>query len=253
MPYTFNGCGTRFYGKRDKGEDGSYVVTEWIAFVYIPLIPIRSLRVLPVGGGTNVIVYSSRNYRTIRVPLSWPQVRNTYLFTAPIIVLIIALSWSDLKDLVKNDLLGAKAPPIKVEAAPVEQPLDNASSAKACGNVLKLEAQNLTKLNIHERMSNLVKASNFTDEEFKNISKPEDVEETAFSGYALGYVTWDKVADPIRNGLIQKMGNRINTSATNLSANDAAVVKAYGNKTVQMVTTAFDMGRHDGRTSPCPF
>jgi hypothetical protein len=49
MPYTFNGCGTRFYGSRDKGEDGSYVCTEWITFVYIPLIPIRSLRVLPTN------------------------------------------------------------------------------------------------------------------------------------------------------------------------------------------------------------
>jgi hypothetical protein len=30
MPYTFNGCGTRFYGHQDRADDGSYVTTEWI-------------------------------------------------------------------------------------------------------------------------------------------------------------------------------------------------------------------------------
>jgi hypothetical protein len=40
MPFTFNGCGTRYYGKQDKADDGSYVTTEWITFVYVPLIPL---------------------------------------------------------------------------------------------------------------------------------------------------------------------------------------------------------------------
>jgi hypothetical protein len=52
MPYTFNGCGTSYYGQRDRAEDGSYITTEWVTFVYIPLLPIRSYRVLPVGKGT---------------------------------------------------------------------------------------------------------------------------------------------------------------------------------------------------------
>ena len=28
--YTFNGCGTRFYGEREPAKDGSYITTEWI-------------------------------------------------------------------------------------------------------------------------------------------------------------------------------------------------------------------------------
>lgn len=252
MPYTFNGCGTRFYGNRDKGEDGSHVVTEWITFVYIPLIPIRSLRVLPVGNGTNVIVYSSQNYRTMRVPLSWPQVRNTYLFTAPIFALILFFSWSDIRAWVNNDLLRAKPQPLLVEAAPAEPPLDAISSAKACGTVLKLQTPAFTKLNLHERMTALVRESNFTEQE-KTISSADDLENDAFSGYSLGYLTWDKPVDPIRSDLTQKMITQINTGAAKLSAGDGAIFKSYGNKDVQMIMSAFDMGRRDGRTSPCPF
>jgi hypothetical protein len=46
---------------------------------------------------------------------------------------------------------------------------------------------------------------------------------------------------------------QINAGAAKLSADDAAMFKDYGNKNLQMVMSAFDRGRHDGRTSPCPF
>jgi hypothetical protein len=45
VPFSINGCGTRYYGKQDKRQDGSYITTEWITFFFIPLIPLRSLRV----------------------------------------------------------------------------------------------------------------------------------------------------------------------------------------------------------------
>ena len=51
MPYTLNGIGTIFYGKRDFRADGTYITTEWITVVYFPLIPFRSLRVRFVGPG----------------------------------------------------------------------------------------------------------------------------------------------------------------------------------------------------------
>jgi hypothetical protein len=253
MPYTFNGCGTRFYGNRDKGEDGSYVCTEWITFVYIPLIPIRSFRVLPTNEGTNLIVWRTQSYRTMRVPLSWPQVRNVYLFIAPILALIIFFNWSDITGWVKNDLLRGRAQPTKVEAAPIEQSLDDSSSAKACGSVLKLKSKDIDKLKLHERLSELVKTSGFTEEDFKNVSKPEELEKVAFSAYTGGYLTWDKPADPIRSDLSKKLITRINTGAEEFSANDAVIFREYANKSVQMVMKAYDMGRHDARTSPCSF
>jgi hypothetical protein len=77
MPYAFNGCGTRYYGKQDKADDGSYVTTEWITFVYVPLIPLRSFRVLPVGitVGCNpsiraVVHFSSFSFLSLSVPSS---------------------------------------------------------------------------------------------------------------------------------------------------------------------------------------
>ena len=45
MPYMFRGIGTAFVGQRDFRADGSYLTTEWITCI-IPVIPIRSLRVL---------------------------------------------------------------------------------------------------------------------------------------------------------------------------------------------------------------
>lgn len=50
-PFTLNGFGTTFYGKRDFRADGSYITTEWIVLAYLPLIPIRSLRVSYRGPG----------------------------------------------------------------------------------------------------------------------------------------------------------------------------------------------------------
>jgi hypothetical protein len=253
MPYTFNGCGTKFYGSRDKGTDGSYVCTEWITFVYIPLIPLRSLRVLPVGDGVNIIIHSSQNYRTMKVPLCWPQIRNSYAFTVPILAVIIALNWSGLKGWVKHDLLNAKAGPVKVEAAPIELPMDDAQSAKACGATMKLETEAFVKLNVHKRMNDLVDASNFTNEDFTNVSKRDDIEGDAFAGYSLGFLTWNKAPEPIRQGVIQKMNESIDKGAAKLSSSDAETLREYGNKNVQMITKAFDMGRHDGRMSPCRY
>ncbi|SRR6266851_833954 len=98
MPYTFNGCGTHYYGKQDKANDGSYVTTEWITLVYVPLIPLRSFRVLPVGKGTNWVVHSSQSYQAMRVPLRWSQVRNVYFFVAPIVLLIFYFNRQDIED-----------------------------------------------------------------------------------------------------------------------------------------------------------
>lgn len=81
MAFTFNGIGTKFYGKRDVGPDGSYVMTEWFVLIYLPIFPLRSLRVLPEGGGTNVVLFRSKRFRAAPAPLNKAQVRNGYLVT----------------------------------------------------------------------------------------------------------------------------------------------------------------------------
>jgi hypothetical protein len=105
MPYTFSGCGTRYYGQRERGEDGSYVTTEWVTLVYVPILPFRSYRVVPVGKGTNYVVHSSQNYQARRVPLCWEQVRNVYFVVSPIVLLLVYFNWGDIRSWVKADLL----------------------------------------------------------------------------------------------------------------------------------------------------
>jgi hypothetical protein len=68
MAFTFNGIGTTFYGHAGARPDGSYVKTEWFVFFYVPIFPIRSLRVVPKGA-TNLLVYNSQSYLTEPAPL----------------------------------------------------------------------------------------------------------------------------------------------------------------------------------------
>ena len=79
MAFTFNGIGTKFFGKSDEQLDGSYTATEWLVFLYFPLIPIRSFRLRPVSGGTYAVVYASQKFQAQRIPLQWKQVRSMYL------------------------------------------------------------------------------------------------------------------------------------------------------------------------------
>jgi hypothetical protein len=250
MPGSFNGCGTRFYGNREIGEDGSYVTTEWITFVYIPLIPIRSFRILPQAGGTNVIVYSSQNYLSRRVPLCWPQVRNVYGFTGPILALIVFFSWSDITAWVKSDVLRIR-PQLHAQTIPSEPPLDATQSAVACGSVLKLEPPTFNKLNLNERIAALEKQANFTADEAK-FSSADDLDQEAFSAYALGFLTWAKPVESVRGDLDKKMVAQINELGSKYSGQNLAVINAFGDKYRGMLLTAFDMGRGDARTSPCP-
>ncbi len=79
MPYTWNGCGTKYYGKREPAIDGSYIATEWIVLAFLPLIPIGSFRIQPSGRSSWFFFYSSKEYYVTRVPFNGRQIRNTYL------------------------------------------------------------------------------------------------------------------------------------------------------------------------------
>ena len=49
MAWSLNGVGTMFYGKRDFLDDGTYLTTEWVTFFYIPIVPLKTLRVYYEG------------------------------------------------------------------------------------------------------------------------------------------------------------------------------------------------------------
>lgn len=86
MPYTFNRIGTKYHGKRDFGEDGSFVTTEWFVIIDIPIIPLGSFRVLPTGRSMDLFFIKSRDYRVQRVPLNWRQVINVYLIAIALLM-----------------------------------------------------------------------------------------------------------------------------------------------------------------------
>lgn len=79
MPFTLNGCGTKYYGRREMAPNGSYITTEWIVLAYIPLIPVGSFQVLPTGESSYYIVGRSTKYLVQRVSFNWKQIRNTYI------------------------------------------------------------------------------------------------------------------------------------------------------------------------------
>ena len=45
MAFTYNGIGKMLYGQRDFLADGSFITTEWFVVLFVPVIPLRSLRV----------------------------------------------------------------------------------------------------------------------------------------------------------------------------------------------------------------
>ena len=81
--FTFNGIGTRLYGKA-KQDNGTYIATKWIVFLFIPLIPLASYIVLD---WENTGIFS-RNYELLKTPLNWKQIGKTYLIAFSIIFLL---------------------------------------------------------------------------------------------------------------------------------------------------------------------
>jgi len=88
MPASINGIGTYWYGRADEGRDGSYVVTEWITFVWIPLLPLGSKRVAPTPEEDKPFWKKDigKKYRVMKVPLHWPHVFKGYAVLLAIIL-----------------------------------------------------------------------------------------------------------------------------------------------------------------------
>ncbi len=79
MPSSINGCGTKYYGQRDFREDGSHLTTNFFCLLFVPLIPLQTIRVIPAA--TNSWVPFSRNLYTV-LEKSFPnplQVGSVYL------------------------------------------------------------------------------------------------------------------------------------------------------------------------------
>lgn len=73
MAFSINGIGTIFYGERDYGINGSHITTEWFAIAYIPLAPLRSLRIMPTGisPGYGILENLKLNVRQVLSVYAW--------------------------------------------------------------------------------------------------------------------------------------------------------------------------------------
>jgi hypothetical protein len=92
MAYSINGFGTTFYGSADPHPDGSYVVTTWIIAAAIPLIPLGSMRVLPVRDGSQPGLNGSQRYRTMKVPLHRPHLLKGWAVTLAIVLFFVVVA-----------------------------------------------------------------------------------------------------------------------------------------------------------------
>jgi hypothetical protein len=93
MPASFNGFGTRYYGKCAHSDDQSYLTTEWIIALYIPVIPLKSLRLKKDPSRDKISpISTSEGYVVFQiVPIFWPQVLRVYAFVFGFIIWITAL------------------------------------------------------------------------------------------------------------------------------------------------------------------
>src|SRR5208283_510151 len=109
MPATYNGMGTNFWGCTAPLSDGSYVTTEWVTLM-IPMIPIKSFRVRPVGKLNDEYLKKSQKFEIIeKLPaLCRKQILHVYKGVAGfLIAFAIALYLLIEIGFINNNFLGA--------------------------------------------------------------------------------------------------------------------------------------------------
>ena len=98
MPGSINGTGTMWYGRAKPDDDGSIVATEWVTFLWLPLIPLASKRIKEVDKSVPWWKYKplGDEYQVVSVPLHIPHVLKGYAVTLSVaIVLSIAVLLAD--------------------------------------------------------------------------------------------------------------------------------------------------------------
>jgi hypothetical protein len=97
MPTSLHGIRTAYYGKRNYRRDGSYITTEFVIFVGIPIVPLKSLRVR-YGGAKGIIfpiVHSEESYTVLATARpDIKQVLSIYGFVAFMACWVSAVIWA---------------------------------------------------------------------------------------------------------------------------------------------------------------
>lgn len=89
---TINGIGTTLYGKSEiNPNDKSYIATKWYVFLGLPIVPLKSYRVIYKGSGKSVFFGTSTDYQMLSVPMNMSQILKTYALVYGFIVVLIAI------------------------------------------------------------------------------------------------------------------------------------------------------------------
>jgi L-asparagine transporter-like permease len=90
MAYTFRGIGAMRYGQRDFRTDGSYVTTLWFVVFYVPVVPLKSIRVRRTGDTKYYGLTRRYVEEVLQQPtLDWTQIISVYAWFAALITLLL--------------------------------------------------------------------------------------------------------------------------------------------------------------------
>jgi hypothetical protein len=101
MALAINGFGTAFHGERDFRPDGSFITTEWIIVACLPVVPLRSLRVIRNPRADQaMVVYTSEGFLVLektgvnirQVIFTWGFVLLCALWEAILVVIATRLN-----------------------------------------------------------------------------------------------------------------------------------------------------------------
>jgi hypothetical protein len=94
---TINGIGTKLYGKKKIATDGSFQTIKWFVFLHLPIIPLKTYRVIEVPNFVtlNKENAKSKEYKMLPCRFDYLQALRTFLTiwltTLLVIILLVIL------------------------------------------------------------------------------------------------------------------------------------------------------------------
>ena len=93
MAASFRGFGTKYFGEADIRLDGSFVTTEFLILLHLPVAPLKSFRLKRLSRGTDLIIKSETFAIVEKLPIQWLQVVRIYLLIICMGGWVIAALW----------------------------------------------------------------------------------------------------------------------------------------------------------------
>ncbi len=93
MEQMIKGTGVALYGSALQNSDGSFVATQWVVIVFLPIFPLKSVRLLPQRDTTPWWKLSSGPFNQLLevLPLHKPHVIFGYSITFSVLIALALL------------------------------------------------------------------------------------------------------------------------------------------------------------------